>query len=88
MKKYFTLFTIGLLNIIHGLTHLIQFIQSVFLASYSLSGEESAIHKFFENPWMGLVWSIIGIITLVMGYKDFKHHREHTCESHEKRKLI
>jgi hypothetical protein len=73
-----TLIFIGSVNIIHGLIHLIQFLQSALLFSYSLNGnQENWIHELMENPYMGLVWAILGIVTVVIGYRDYKHHTKH-----------
>lgn len=76
-KKSVLLISIGSINIIHALLHLLQFLQSLLLASNSLIPEDSILH----NPIFGLIWGIIGLITLYIGIKDFNHHK--SCHSHE-----
>lgn len=77
------LLAIGVINLLHGLMHLFQFVQSALLVSYSLNKKESWIHELFEHPLFGLFWAVIGIITIFIGYKDYKHHKKHKeCETH------
>jgi hypothetical protein len=73
MKTFFMI-SAGLLNLIHGLTHLLQFVQSILLVKYSTSNcdEDSILH----NPYFSLLWAIIGLITLIIGVKDYIHHRK------------
>lgn len=82
MKNYMTLFLIGLLNFVHGVVHLIQFAQSMLLASYS-AGEGSWVHELMENPWMGALWASVGMFSLFLGYRDFRHHRQKGCHDHK-----
>lgn len=58
--------SVGLLNLIHGGTHLIQFIQSVVLIEYA--------HLHDESIYGSLLWAFIGIVSLIVGVKDFRHH--------------
>jgi hypothetical protein len=77
-KKYLFLIGAGTLNLIHGGTHLIQFIQSMLIINYaSAPGHNHILH----SPWLSLVWGIVGIITLIIGVKDYLHHRK--CKRHE-----
>jgi hypothetical protein len=64
----------GLLNVIHAGTHIVQFVQSLFLISYSEGGGHN--HDWLHNPWMSLVWGLVGISTLILGIKDYKHHKK------------
>lgn len=76
--KSIFLISVGVLNLLHGLTHIIQFIQSVFLISYSIekhNHHESQIDSILHNPIMSLIWAIIGIISLIFGIKDYRHHK-------------
>ena len=77
MGRIFITIFIGLLNTIHGILHIIQFIQSMILFNYSTSGEH---HSFFEelihNPIFSLIMGIVGIVTLVMGIRDYIHHKK------------
>jgi hypothetical protein len=78
MKRYTTLIALGIINVLHGCMHIFQVIQSFFLASYSISGQkETWIHKFLENPYVGAFWAIIGIATIVIGVRDYRHHLKH-----------
>lgn len=79
MKKLSTLVILGVLNIIHGLSHIIQLIQSVFLASYSLGNhqEDNWYNNIMESPYMSLFWIIMGGLTIYLGIRDFKHHIYH-----------
>lgn len=77
IKKTAILISVGVLNLIHGLVHLFQFLQSVLLASYSFEGNhESWLHHLIENPYTGIIWALIGLSTMYIGYKDYKHHKE------------
>lgn len=64
----------GVLNLLHAGTHIIQFIQSLFLISYSEGHAHS--HDWMHNPWMSLVWALVGLSTLILGIKDYKHHKK------------
>lgn len=64
----------GILNMVHGGTHIIQFVQSMFLIGYSHGGCDA--DSWLHNPWVSLLWGIIGIVTLIIGIKDFKHHEK------------
>jgi len=63
----------GFLNITHAGIHVLQFIQSMFLISYSHGNEHNDI---LHNPWMSLVWALVGLITLLIGIKDYRHHNK------------
>jgi hypothetical protein len=75
MKKHIVLISIGFINVIHASIHGLQFIQSMILFSYSVNGEKTWIHKILDNPFTGLLWGVLGLITIFIGYKDFKHHK-------------
>ncbi len=64
----------GILNLLHAGTHIIQFVQSLFLISYSEGGHHS--HDWLQNPWMSLVWALVGLSTLILGIKDYRHHKK------------
>lgn len=81
MKAFKIIIVIGLLNVIHGAIHIFQFIQSVLLTYYSFNHNGSGwISKIMENPWMGLVWGFLGMLTIYIGYKDYKHHKKENYE--------
>lgn len=71
MKKTLLIIAVGALNTTHGLLHIIQFIQSVFLAA-----DSAQLDTVMEHPAFAAAMSIIGISSLVIGIKDFIHHRK------------
>jgi len=75
MKKYIIIISAGVFNSLHGISHVVQFIQSMLLVSNNHN--HSACHEegFFNHPLFSLLWAVIGIATLVIGIKDFIHHR-------------
>jgi len=77
--KHLTIISLGLLNFLHGSLHLVQFIQSMFLVSYSVGHHHEPsgfIDKVMHNPMFGLLMGLIGLITLIIGVKDYIHHRK------------
>jgi len=83
MKKSIILISVGIFNFLHGMFHLIQFIQSMLLVAYSVEvhNNDSWIDKITHSPVFAVIWAVIGIITLVIGIKDFIHHRN--CKKHK-----
>jgi len=86
MKKSLILISVGVLNFLHGMFHVIQFIQSMLLVAYSTDNShcqehQSWIDKLMHSPVFAIIWAIIGILTLVIGVKDYRHHKK--C-NHEK----
>lgn len=73
--KSISLIGLGSLNILHALIHLIQFLQSLFIASNSIL-EDNFLHSIAHNPILGVFWGIFGIISLIIGIKDYKHHNK------------
>lgn len=63
-KKSWLLIGLGSINILHAGLHLVQFIQSVMLVTKQSD----------ENPLWSLLWASVGLLTLYVGVKDFKHH--------------
>jgi len=89
MRKSLILISVGVMNLLHGAFHIIQFIQSMLLVAYSTNHQhdhESWIDKVMHSPVFALVWGFIGILTLVIGIKDYRHHKkcnhEHTKHEH------
>jgi len=76
-NKSLFLISVGILNLLHGLTHIVQFIQSLFLITYSIEKHEhqSLIDKIMHSPILALIWAIIGIISLIIGIRDYRHHK-------------
>ena len=66
------LISLGSINLIHAILHLLQFIQSILLVSNSILPEDSFLH----SPILGVIWGIIGLATLYIGIKDFRHHKD------------
>lgn len=63
----------GVVNSIHGLLHLFQVLLSILFLS---NINDEIIHSIFENPLMSVFWGIFGIISLIIGIKDFMHHKK------------
>lgn len=76
MKKYKTLFVLGALNILHASVHVIQMLQSVFLISYATNKEENWLHNLMENPLISILWAALGLLTMYLGYRDYKIHKK------------
>lgn len=76
MKKIILMIFIGLLNTLHGVLHIVQFIQSLIMTTGHQHGME-----FFDHPAWMVVWSIIGVLSLVIGIRDWRHHRK--CNHHQ-----
>ena len=81
MKKSLIIISVGALNLVHGMFHVLQFIQSMLLVTYSTNHshgteEVSWIDSIMHNPIFAIFWAIIGFITLVIGIKDYRHHRK------------
>lgn len=76
-NKSILLISMGFLNLLHGLTHIVQFIQSVFLISYTVEQEHhhSWIDNILHSPILAVIWAIIGIVSLIIGIRDYKHHK-------------
>jgi hypothetical protein len=75
MYKKILLIGSGFLNLIPAGTHLIQFLQSIFLITYNQEHHHDH-DDWLHHPMFGLVWGIVGITTLYIGIKDFIHHRK------------
>ncbi len=82
MKRSTILIGLGSLNLIHGILHILQFIQSVLLVSSSLNEDNhTGLDAFLHSPILSIVWAVIGLVTLYIGIKDFRHHKK--CHKHE-----
>jgi hypothetical protein len=81
MKKSLTLISVGILNLLHASSHIIQFIQSVLLVSTSVAHnhkDEGALEHILHNPVLNIIWALVGLFTLYIGIKDFRHHNKCT----------
>jgi hypothetical protein len=79
MGKHFILISVGVLNVLHGSFHIIQFIQSMFFVAYATHehhNHSSVIESIMYNPIFALVMGIVGIATLAIGIKDYRHHKK------------
>ena len=81
IKRSLLFIGLGIINLLHAGLHIIQFIQSLFLVSMSVEyhhhhHDESFLETLLHNPVFALIWGIIGILTLIIGIKDFKHHNK------------
>ena len=82
MKRSTILIGLGSLNFIHGILHILQFIQSVLLVSSSFKEDHhTGLDAVLHSSILSIVWAIIGLITLYIGIKDFRHHNK--CQNHE-----
>lgn len=87
MKKHIVLISVGVLNVLHGSFHIIQFIQSMFFVAYAThdhhehNHHDGIIETIMHHPIFALLMGIIGILTLVIGIRDYRHHKK--CETHE-----
>lgn len=78
MKHYSGIILLGVLNLLHGLMHVIQFIQSLFIASNSFNGhKDDWFHHFMESPIIGFISVFIAGFTIFVGIRDYKHHIKH-----------
>jgi len=85
MKKHIVLISVGVLNVLHGSFHIIQFIQSMFFVAYAThehTHDEGFIEQVMHHPIFALLMGIIGILTLVIGIKDYRHHKKCETEPH------
>ena len=78
MKKSILLILLGSLNLIHGIFHVLQFLQSIFLVAYSMDDHHSWVEELMHSPIISLIWAIIGIVSLIIGIRDYRHHKK--CE--------
>jgi hypothetical protein len=76
MKKSTILIGLGSLNLIHGILHILQFVQSILLVSSSLEKDNNGLDFVLHSPILSIVWVVIGLITLYIGIKDFRHHNK------------
>lgn len=91
MKKYITIISLGIINLLHASLHILQFIQSVILVNASTKkprnfGEkylteitnpnQDILSNILHSPYFAVLWAIIGIFTLYVGIKDFIHHKK------------
>jgi hypothetical protein len=77
------------LNFLHGMFHIIQFIQSMLLVAYSTEHvhgheHESMIEKIMHSPIFAVVWAVVGVLTLIIGIKDYRHHKK--CQHNHEHK--
>lgn len=86
MKKFKTsliLIGLGVMNSLHAILHILQFVQSLILVKASTHHhhhDDSFLESLLHNPYFAILWAIIGIATLWIGIKDYKHHKE--CQDH------
>jgi len=88
IKEYagsITLIGYGALNTIHGGMHVVQAMQSFYLASHSVvehaHGEHSeglmhVIEESMHNPYAGLFFGATGVLAIYLGIRDRKHHKK------------
>lgn len=72
-KKSLFYISVGVLNLLHGLTHIVQFVQSIFLITYSSSCDHGS---WLHHPAFSFLWAFIGISSLIIGIRDYRHHKK------------
>lgn len=77
-KKSLILISAGLANLIHAIFHILQVFQSYLL--FKSNTNRDFAHYLMDNPYMSIIWAIIGIATLLIGVRDFIHHKK--CQKH------
>jgi hypothetical protein len=81
IKKSIVLIGLGLINLLHGGLHIIQFIQSMILVKAASFGpkiehtDTNLIDSMLHSPYFAVLWAIVGVFTLWIGIKDFIHHK-------------
>lgn len=71
-KSSMLLIGLGSVNLLHAGLHLLQFVQSIILVTSAVKCEHE--QGFLHSPIFNLIWAIVGLLTLYVGVKDFKHH--------------
>lgn len=74
-NKSYVLIGLGVTNIIHALLHFLQFLQSLLWMS---QGHNEQLDNLLHSPFFSIIWFFVGIVSLYIGVKDFRHHRK--CE--------
>lgn len=87
MKKSISIIFLGIFNLLHFSSHLIQLIQSLLLIKtnnndtkdyyHSNHSEDSIIDSMLHNPYFNIVWIIVAFYTIYAGIVDFKYHKNH-----------
>ena len=73
-NKSVTLIALGSVNLLHAFLHIIQFIQSLLMVNEA-TNKHSYLSEMLHNPIFAFIWGIIGLFTLIIGIKDFIHHK-------------
>jgi hypothetical protein len=81
LRKSIVLIGLGIINVLHGGLHILQFIQSMILVKTSFGPkiehvDENMIDSMLHSPYFAILWAIVGIFTLWIGIKDFIHHNK------------
>lgn len=78
-SKSLLLVSAGLFNILHALLHVLQVFQSFYLTHSVLSStcghSDNLVEKILHSPYAAILWVIVGLSTLVIGVRDFIHHK-------------
>ena len=72
-KRSILLISLGSVNLLHSLLHILQFIQSIILIGKHNNCSHGGL---LDSPYFSILWAIVGALTLVMGIKDFIHHKK------------
>lgn len=69
-RSYFII-SVGIVNVLHGFMHLFQFIQSVLLVGFT----SEFLSEFIHNPFFNFLIGFIGVVSLWIGFVDYRHHK-------------
>lgn len=81
IKKSVVIIGLGVINLLHAGLHILQFIQSMLLVKAASFGpkvvhSKGILNDMLHSPYFAILWAIVGIFTLVIGVRDFIHHRK------------
>lgn len=84
LKKSLLLIGVGVMNFLHAILHILQFLQSIVLVNAATEHhhhhDEGILETMLHSPYFAILWGLIGIFTLWIGIKDFIHHKK--CYNH------
>lgn len=75
MNRTKALYAVGFLSLAHGAAHIIQVVQSFYLASMPLV-ENPWFEAFTHSPFVAALWALVGLLAIYTAYTDHKRHEE------------
>lgn len=73
MNRTKTLYAMGFLSLAHGAAHIIQVLQSFYLASMPLI-DNPWFEAYMHSPVVAVLWALIGVLAIYTAYTDHKRH--------------